>query len=471
MGEEGYISKYIHKRDTSVGCRMSIVHVEGRDPHTIHMSSKSRIYGYMRYDICTIDDIDYRVCVDDAIDKDSIEIDVYDHMYAVGKHYDAGSSICVYINNIYGLHASHDVRVSSIHIHNSIVRRLVEMDVRRHTYYIQRDRRSIQVSYDDVLDVYGKFEECTSDDMHDVLGIIYDIDSIQYEISSNDVPSYVQSYSVDKSTIIRYDEGGDIDVLPPKRKIDPMIDRSYIDHILSSSHDVLYLHNSSYHMMRMMIEPYYPHMVVQHAYTYNSKYRYRHILILDANSRDTSVYNSDRVYMHTGEDRYDVDTDIYNTHIYTRINGVLESKGAPSIHTIDHSNEYMYYILYVYHTYDTISAYTSKREADDISVPDVKWEDIGGLHDAKKEIRDTISLTQKYKHLLHPIIGKRSGILFHGPPGTGKTLLAKCIANECGMKFISVKGPELLNMYVGESEKNVRQVFEKARQNAPSRYF
>ena len=55
--------------------------------------------------------------------------------------------------------------------------------------------------------------------------------------------------------------------------------------------------------------------------------------------------------------------------------------------------------------------------------------------------------------------GMRSGLLFYGPPGTGKTLLAKAIATECQMNFISVKGPELLNMYVGESEKNVRQVF------------
>lgn len=71
--------------------------------------------------------------------------------------------------------------------------------------------------------------------------------------------------------------------------------------------------------------------------------------------------------------------------------------------------------------------------------------------------------------MLNPLLGRRAGILFYGPPGTGKTLLAKCIANECGLKFISVKGPELLNMYVGESEKNVRQVFSKARENAPSK--
>lgn len=113
----------------------------------------------------------------------------------------------------------------------------------------------------------------------------------------------------------------------------------------------------------------------------------------------------------------------------------------------------------------------SKDSSDALSIPDVRWEDVGGLEEAKKQIRETITLTQTYKHLLNPLLGRRSGIMFYGPPGTGKTLLAKAIANECGLKFISVKGPELLNMYVGESEKNVRDIFEKARLNAPSKYF
>jgi SpoVK/Ycf46/Vps4 family AAA+-type ATPase len=111
----------------------------------------------------------------------------------------------------------------------------------------------------------------------------------------------------------------------------------------------------------------------------------------------------------------------------------------------------------------------NKQETETLAIPDVRWDDVGGLEEAKKEIRETISLTQNYKHLLNPLLGRRSGIMFYGPPGTGKTLLAKCIANECGLKFISVKGPELLNMYVGESEKNIRDVFVKARDNAPSR--
>jgi len=66
---------------------------------------------------------------------------------------------------------------------------------------------------------------------------------------------------------------------------------------------------------------------------------------------------------------------------------------------------------------------------------------------------------------------RRSGLLLYGPPGSGKTLLAKAIANECSMNFISIKGPELLNMYVGESEKNIRDVFERGRANKPCVLF
>ncbi|KAF7018392.1 hypothetical protein CFC21_031691 [Triticum aestivum] len=94
-------------------------------------------------------------------------------------------------------------------------------------------------------------------------------------------------------------------------------------------------------------------------------------------------------------------------------------------------------------------------------VPDVKWEDVGGLEEVKKVILDTIQLPLLYKHLFSSKLPKRSGVLLYGPPGTGKTLLAKAVATECSLNFLSVKGPELINMYVGESEKNVRDIFEK----------
>jgi len=101
-------------------------------------------------------------------------------------------------------------------------------------------------------------------------------------------------------------------------------------------------------------------------------------------------------------------------------------------------------------------------------IPSVYWEDIGGLEEAKQEIIDTVEMPIKYPDLFET---QRTGVLLYGPPGTGKTLLAKAVATECGLNFISVKGPELLNMYVGESERNVRDVFERARNAKPCVLF
>ncbi|KAJ0389516.1 hypothetical protein P43SY_011586 [Pythium insidiosum] len=84
---------------------------------------------------------------------------------------------------------------------------------------------------------------------------------------------------------------------------------------------------------------------------------------------------------------------------------------------------------------------------------------------------DVVQLPLKHPELFSSGVRQRSGILLYGPPGTGKTLLAKAIATECNMNFLSVKGPELLNMYIGESEKNVRQVFAKARSCRPCILF
>ncbi|ODQ63587.1 AAA-domain-containing protein, partial [Nadsonia fulvescens var. elongata DSM 6958] len=104
-------------------------------------------------------------------------------------------------------------------------------------------------------------------------------------------------------------------------------------------------------------------------------------------------------------------------------------------------------------------------------IPNVTWNDVGGLDMVKKEILDTIEMPLKYPHLFSGGVKKRSGILFYGPPGTGKTLLAKAIASSFSLNFFSVKGPELLNMYIGESEANVRRVFEKARDARPCVIF
>jgi peroxin-6 len=104
-------------------------------------------------------------------------------------------------------------------------------------------------------------------------------------------------------------------------------------------------------------------------------------------------------------------------------------------------------------------------------IPDVKWDDVGGLENVKAEILDTIELPLKNPELFASGMRQRSGILLYGPPGTGKTLIAKAVASECSLNFISVKGPELLNMYIGESEKNVREVFERARACKPCVLF
>lgn len=105
------------------------------------------------------------------------------------------------------------------------------------------------------------------------------------------------------------------------------------------------------------------------------------------------------------------------------------------------------------------------------TLPNVKWSDVGGMENVKRAIMETIEMPLKHPQLFASGLKKRSGILLFGPPGTGKTLIAKAVATECGLNFMSVKGPELLNMYIGESEKNVRDVFKRARDAKPCVLF
>jgi transitional endoplasmic reticulum ATPase len=114
-----------------------------------------------------------------------------------------------------------------------------------------------------------------------------------------------------------------------------------------------------------------------------------------------------------------------------------------------------------------IVAPSSLRESQ-VEIPDVHWDDVGGLEDVKRELHETVQYpvehAEKYiKFGMSP----SKGVLFYGPPGCGKTLLAKAIANECGANFISIKGPELLTQWFGESEANVRELFDKARAASP----
>lgn len=114
-----------------------------------------------------------------------------------------------------------------------------------------------------------------------------------------------------------------------------------------------------------------------------------------------------------------------------------------------------------------------------IDVKSIRWSDVGGLEPIKEVIVDTILLPLAYPDLFFGHSSKnstrfclkRSGILLYGSPGTGKTLLAKAIASECRLNFLSVKGPELLDMYVGQTEQNVRAIFQKARLNSPCVLF
>nr|XP_026494032.1 nuclear valosin-containing protein-like [Vanessa tameamea] len=107
-----------------------------------------------------------------------------------------------------------------------------------------------------------------------------------------------------------------------------------------------------------------------------------------------------------------------------------------------------------------------------VTVPDVTWDDVGSLNQVRKDLQLAVLAPVKYPEQLKKLgLSAPSGVLLCGPPGCGKTLLAKAVANEAGVNFISVKGPELLNMYVGESERAVRTCFRRARNSAPCVIF
>ncbi|KAK4150351.1 hypothetical protein C8A00DRAFT_18096 [Chaetomidium leptoderma] len=126
------------------------------------------------------------------------------------------------------------------------------------------------------------------------------------------------------------------------------------------------------------------------------------------------------------------------------------------------------------HDFEVAVEAARKNFADAIGapkIPNVTWDDVGGLNNVKEAVTETIQLPLERPELFAKGMKKRSGILFYGPPGTGKTLLAKAIATEYSLNFFSVKGPELLNMYIGESEANVRRVFQRARDARPCVVF
>ncbi|KAF7716136.1 Cell division control protein 48 [Penicillium ucsense] len=119
-----------------------------------------------------------------------------------------------------------------------------------------------------------------------------------------------------------------------------------------------------------------------------------------------------------------------------------------------------------------VSNPSALREVAVVEVPNVRWDDIGGLEEVKRELIESVQYPVDHPEKFQKFgLSPSRGVLFYGPPGTGKTLLAKAVANECAANFISVKGPELLSMWFGESESNIRDIFDKARAAAPCVVF
>jgi len=116
-----------------------------------------------------------------------------------------------------------------------------------------------------------------------------------------------------------------------------------------------------------------------------------------------------------------------------------------------------------------------KEEAPSVSeleAPRVSYEDIGGLHEELQKVREMIELPLKHPELFDRLgIDPPKGVLLHGPPGTGKTLIAKAVANEAGASFFTINGPEIMSKFYGQSEENLRKVFQEAEKNAPSIIF
>jgi transitional endoplasmic reticulum ATPase len=111
-------------------------------------------------------------------------------------------------------------------------------------------------------------------------------------------------------------------------------------------------------------------------------------------------------------------------------------------------------------------------ETADVEGPRVSYEDIGGLHEEILKVREMIELPLKHPELFDRLgIDPPKGVLLHGPPGTGKTLIAKAVANESGANFYTINGPEIMSKFYGQSEENLRKIFEDAEKNAPSIVF
>jgi transitional endoplasmic reticulum ATPase len=123
-------------------------------------------------------------------------------------------------------------------------------------------------------------------------------------------------------------------------------------------------------------------------------------------------------------------------------------------------------------TQKTIFHITDKNQASGHGVPQVAYEDIGGLKEEIQKVREMIELPLRHPEIFEKLgIEAPKGVLLHGPPGTGKTLLAKAVANETNAHFISISGPEIMSKFYGESEARLREIFREAKEKAPSIMF
>jgi transitional endoplasmic reticulum ATPase len=121
---------------------------------------------------------------------------------------------------------------------------------------------------------------------------------------------------------------------------------------------------------------------------------------------------------------------------------------------------------------DTAVAISEKPVEEELKIPRVTYEDVGGLKDEVKKVREMIELPLRHPEVFDRLgVEAPKGVLLHGPPGTGKTLLAKAVANETQANFIPLTGPEIMSKYYGQSEENLREVFKNAEENAPSIIF
>lgn len=119
-----------------------------------------------------------------------------------------------------------------------------------------------------------------------------------------------------------------------------------------------------------------------------------------------------------------------------------------------------------------ISISDKPAKEQEMKIPRITYEDIGGLQDVIKQVREMIELPLKYPELFEKIgVEAPKGVLLHGPPGTGKTLIAKAVANETNANFYTLSGPEIMSKYYGQSEENLREIFKEASENAPSIIF